>query len=531
MSLRSYLFSLIGSLIVLLTVSQLTLVYWIDKNLATEVETQARHLSQQVFDLAFEKIDKDDMHQVEASHKLVKTKRTVTNNAVVEENIEVIGIPSEKIIEHLKELNTIKNNSNNNQQAPITVDLIDNNLNTTIVDIDTETISRYKPEQQTSEDEQLIIHSNGPNRRILIKEFESIVKNIHNENISMISDEGIATMVIQSNNKAKSHWVSDTPKLRITSKTEALIHSIQWLLVISAIIALIFAYWLSAQFNKPLKELATGFKRLSQGDYQQSVKEQGVKEIRSTIIHFNQMLLRLSDLTQAEKQHKEIAHLAELGEVSRGLAHALRNPIHTIGLSLEQLSQTELTPAQRLSLLRTAQDKISHIDKNIKALLTLTTTGISRDEHVPILAVIQDIILEYKSCNLAGSDIQQTFEINVDKGINLLGDESEIRSILHTLIINACEANKDNKAISISASIVNSHLQVIVLDNGSGLDKSISEQLFQPHISTKAEGAGMGLYIAKRIISLHYQGDLTITNNAVQQGCTAVACFKQSEVQ
>jgi len=526
MSLRSYLFSLIGLLIVLLTVSQLTLVYWIDKNLAEEVETQARHLSQQVFNLAFEKIDKEGQHRDEPSHKVVKTTHTFKNSAVVNENIEIIEIPSEKINEHPKELtNTSKITNNQN----VIVDLNSNYLYTTDSDIDDEPINQNQSVQNKREAAGLVVQSNEPTRRVLIKEFESIVKDIHNENIEIISDEGIATMVIQSNENVKSHWTSDTQKLRKISKTENLIHSIQWLLIISAIVALIFAYWLSAQFNKPLKELASGFERLSQGDYQQNVKEQGVKEIRSTIIHFNQMVSRLSQLTQAEKQHKEIAHLAELGEVSRGLAHALRNPIHTIGLSLEQLSQAELTPAQRLSLLSTAQNKISHIDKNIKALLTLTTTGITRDEQVPILAVIQDIILEYKSCNLAGSKIQPQFDIDVDKRITLLGDESEIRSILHTLIINACEANTDNKAISITASMDKEQLIIAVTDNGSGLDDSICEQLFQPHISTKAEGAGMGLYIAKRIISLHYHGELTVENNIDKQGCTALACFKQTE--
>ncbi|MCJ8320599.1 MAG: HAMP domain-containing histidine kinase [Colwellia sp.] len=522
MSLRSYLFSLIGSLIILLTVSQLTLVYWIDKNLAAEVETQARHLSQQVFNLAFEKIDKNDQRQFEASHKLVKTQRIIKGNEVVNESIKTIEIPPERVIEHLKAL---KNTSNKIKNQHVVIDLNYNNSYTTENYVDDEAM------QHNGGTEELIIHSIEPTRRILIKEFKSIVKDIHNENIEIFSDEGIATMVIQSNENAKSHWISNTPKLRKTSKTESLIQSIQWLLIISAIVALIFAYWLSAQFNKPLKELASGFERLSQGDYQQNVKEQGVKEIRSTIIHFNQMVLRLLELTQAEKQHKEIAHLAELGEVSRGLAHALRNPIHTIGLSLEQLSQAELTPAQRLSLLSTAQNKISHIDKNIKALLTLTTTGITRDEQVPILAVVQDIILEYKTCNLAGSKMQQQFDIDIGRDITLLGDESEIRSILHTLIINACEANTDNKAIRISASIDQYQLKIIVTDNGCGLAESIREQLFQPHISTKAEGAGMGLYIAKRIISLHYHGELTIENNIDQQGCTALACFKQSEVQ
>ena len=62
MSLRSYLFALIGSLIVLLTITQLFLVNWIEQNLNNEVNVQARHISEQVLELAFKELDKDGAH-------------------------------------------------------------------------------------------------------------------------------------------------------------------------------------------------------------------------------------------------------------------------------------------------------------------------------------------------------------------------------------------------------------------------------------------------------------------------------------
>ena len=59
MSLRSYLFALIGSLIILLTIIQLFLVYWIEQNLNQEVNVQARNLSAQVFELAFDELNQN----------------------------------------------------------------------------------------------------------------------------------------------------------------------------------------------------------------------------------------------------------------------------------------------------------------------------------------------------------------------------------------------------------------------------------------------------------------------------------------
>ena len=248
------------------------------------------------------------------------------------------------------------------------------------------------------------------------------------------------------------------------------------------------------------------------------------------------MVKRLDHLTQTEQQHNEIKHLAELGEVSRGLAHSLRNPIHTIGLSIEQLNDTDLSPEYRTKLIKTIQNKIIHIDKNIKALLELTTSGLSRDDNIPILAVIQDIMLEYKSCH----GQPQKFEVDILPELSIIGAESEIRSILHTLIINACESNSDsaspekNNVVIIKAKKVGKQLTIIVIDQGAGLDKKIGKRLFYPHISTKAEGAGMGLYIAKRIISLHYNGDIHLenqcTDNVETTGCLAKADFNIVQV-
>ena len=59
-----------------------------------------------------------------------------------------------------------------------------------------------------------------------------------------------------------------------------------------------------------------------------------------------------------------------------------------------------------------------------------------------------------------------------------------------------------------------------MLDQGKGIDPQIKSQLFKPHITNKPEGAGMGLYIAKRISNLHYHGDISLTDNS-PQGCIA----------
>lgn len=495
MSLRSYLFALIGSLIILLTIIQLFLVYWIEQNLNQEVNVQARNLSAQVFELAFDELNQNTDN--------VKKVKFISENITVDD----ITLITEDAIGNRKKTFNKKVNEIVNQDKIL------------------------------KENEEKYIEKNSEieNLHIVKREIKTIVDRIYRKKDALASD--IVTqehkVIIHSPESLHHQWVQG---LSPQSKTKELLQNIQWVLILCGITALFAAYWLSAQFNKPLALLTAGFKRLAKGDYQHHVDEQGIQEIRITIQHFNDMVKRLDHLTQTEQQHNEIKHLAELGEVSRGLAHSLRNPIHTIGLSIEQLNDTDLSPEYRTKLIKTIQNKIIHIDKNIKALLELTTSGLSRDDNIPILAVIQDIMLEYKSCH----GQPQKFEVDILPELSIIGAESEIRSILHTLIINACESNSDsaspekNNVVIIKAKKVGKQLTIIVIDQGAGLDKKIGKRLFHPHISTKAEGAGMGLYIAKRIISLHYNGDIHLenqcTDNGETTGCLAKADFNIVQV-
>ncbi|WP_448565375.1 sensor histidine kinase [Thalassotalea ganghwensis] len=479
MSLRRYLFILIGGLIILLTCSQLVLLFWLEQNIKQDVETKVRHINERALDVALDKV-----LILEARQKIHESINESTKTNVTP-NIE--PSPPTKTQRSIK-----------------------------IIEVDA---SKPIEEHVTFIDEMDDI---AVDKHILKKEFKTQIEFLLAENKDKIKQIKKPPTYVINNENAYSFWTSNTEQ---TSTTKTLIRTVQTSLIVGALVALIFAYWLSVQFNKPLRALSEGFKALADGHYKNKVKPSGVKEIRSTINRFNDMVVKLDSLSQAEQHHKEIAHLAELGEVSRGLAHALRNPIHTIGLSVEQLLSNDLPLSKQQHLLFTIQQKLLNLDKSIKALLTLTTSGIDRSAKVPLLAVVQDIILEFKS----SYPKQLTFKTDIEASITLIGAESEIRSILHTLISNACEASENNATIKISAIVKNNILSFSVCDNGSGIDSKIEAELFKPHISTKPEGAGMGLYIAKRLITLHYGGDLNLENTILDDkvtGCKATALFK-----
>ncbi len=452
MSLRNYLFSLIGSLILFLSIFQMAFIFWAQNNFEQQVKEKAEQVSMELIDFAVDNFNSPNF-------------RVITNdskNANKHFVIETKNLRSDVVI----------NYSSNK---------VDDNVR--VIDVNQIRESLHESVQK------------------LHKNMES------NQDNYQISEH-------------RQWQFNSNLELDPNSKINNFVNMVILVIVLSTILALGFAFWLSGKFSQPMQALSQGFRHLADGDSSKNVIEQGVEETRQTIRDFNAMKDKLQQLSVAEKALQEKSHLAELGEVSLGLAHALRNPIHTIGLSVEQLNTDTISNEKRQHFVDKIQAKISRIDKTIRALLTLTTTGIQRTDTINILAVIQDILLEYK----AGDNLGLRFKLDIDKNLLFIGSENEIRAILHTLIINACEASSEKNTITIKAERQNKHLNVTVLDQGKGLTDKIKNDLFQPHTTSKTEGSGMGLYIAQRLTKLFYDGNISLKNND-NGGCIAHVTF------
>ena len=249
----------------------LTLVYWIDKNLEKEVNTQAKLISERAVEFVFRTESSGEQANTDTTPQVIHLpdKTGQTKVIVMPENGEVVEAKSFTVIED--------------------------------VDINADDVLHEK--------DKVII------KRRLAEVIDSLGQ----------SDDKNLTKHVEHlpNGQAFAFEHSVTT----SSTSQQLINSIQLMILICALLATLFAYWLSMRFNKPLKELKQGFDALANQDYNHRIKPQGVDEIKQTMIQFNDMLDTLASLKAIEQHYKESAHLAELGEVSRGLAHTLRNPI------------------------------------------------------------------------------------------------------------------------------------------------------------------------------------------------------------
>ncbi|MCC5826797.1 HAMP domain-containing sensor histidine kinase [Alkalimonas sp.] len=288
------------------------------------------------------------------------------------------------------------------------------------------------------------------------------------------------------------------------------------LIVLSTSIAMLISLWLGHRLIQPLHSLVAGFRTLQQGQLGQQISVQGLREYRYVSAQFNLMSVRLAELAQMAEQAQQQQHLVEIGEMSRGLVHALRNPLHTLTLLMEQLGD-EPDADKRRQLMQQAEQKIQHINRSLTSVLTLSCAEVDRQQQVSVSAILHDLRLEFSASPVR-------IELDAPTDLVLAGAEQELRAIIHTLLSNAVEASPANGMIRIRLDVQCAAL--CITDQGSGLEPAIAEQLFQPHISSKPAGAGMGLYIAQRLMQRYYQGRISLENLA-SGGCRACLFFAE----
>lgn len=528
MSIKRYLFLLITGIVLGVAAIQLLLISLFKQHLNDEIVAKSQQLSTIILDVALDVIDSEAQEFV-----ILSSKQDTSGKVNTKTSLRMIktadGKPgcvlSESVNTHDKNnqplLDRITARDVQCEQNLTKLAMAD--VSSLAADAEVHGVIGLKGHVDPEVTEQLVQLKQN---KLMMKRWSN---KLHEIIVQKHQDERVVrplTHVIKTLDSINvDQHVIHNPATASSTAIEDFVNYMIYLILACTLVALFLALWLSDHFTRPLQQLASGFSALQEGQLGVVVKPSGINEYRKTIEAFNQMSQRLAQLAEAEKTLQQQGHLAELGEVSRGLAHALRNPMHTIGLSVEQLKDADLPDKLKTKLQDKIQAKIKHIDKTIKALLTLSSADIERDEQVPLRLVIQDVILELKA-----NDSNVNISLEAPKGKAMMqGAESEIRAIIHTLVVNAVEASEPDTQVMVSIVEQTDNVQVRVRDQGNGISAQVSDKLFQPHISSKAEGAGMGLYISNRLATLYYNGKITLVDNP-GPGCTATVTLGKGKL-
>lgn len=275
-------------------------------------------------------------------------------------------------------------------------------------------------------------------------------------------------------------------------------------------LGLVAAAIVSHRVTTPLRELAGAARRLGDGNLGTSIPESGSREVREAIGAFNRMSERLQQLDARARLLAARQHLFELGEVARGFAHSLRNPLNMIGLTIDELAALAPAGSPAAPLAEAARRQIRRADGSIRSFLALSNSGSGVEPGLlEVGAIVDDVALEAIQEGLGGS---VTVEVEREgEPVRILGVAPELRAVVHALVINAVEASPDGGRVTIRLMPrPGGGARIEVDDDGPGLPEEVRGRLFTPHVTTKPTGSGMGLFLAHRIAAGRYGGSLAV---------------------
>ena len=215
---------------------------------------------------------------------------------------------------------------------------------------------------------------------------------------------------------------------------------------------------------------------------------------------------RLQEL-QSELVH--ISRLTAMGEMASTLAHELNQPLTAIANYLKGTRRLlEKSSEESADTMRDAIDKAA--DQAVRAgqIIRRLRDFVARGESERRVENITKLVEEASALALVGvKDLGIRVTFRFDPAVDLvLADRVQIQQVLLNLMRNAMEAMEgcDKRDLLISAvPVEDRHVRISVTDSGTGIAPEIAEQLFQPFITTKRQGMGVGLSISRTIIEAH----------------------------
>jgi signal transduction histidine kinase len=219
----------------------------------------------------------------------------------------------------------------------------------------------------------------------------------------------------------------------------------------------------------------------------------------------------VEELQQTQQDALRSEQLAAVGQLAAGLAHELRNPL----MAMKLLVQSACEQGNEASLcgpdLAVIEEEIGRLEHLVQMFLDFARPPRLEKHEVDLRNAIGQVVhlLEPRA---AGRVVQLRFK-PPRKPVVVEADETQIRQVLLNLILNAMDAVAAGGRIDVQVVLqherdVGRWAVIRVADDGCGLPAELGDRIFDPFVSTKETGIGLGLSICRRIVETH-RGEIT----------------------
>lgn len=259
-------------------------------------------------------------------------------------------------------------------------------------------------------------------------------------------------------------------------------------------------------------------------------QEQAILELQIRLIVLGITMLLLGAVVSERRQTQtrmlarqaELAHVQRLNvgwEMASALAHEINQPL-TAAMNYTQAA-LRMMNSKTADLERTAQvmhkslDQIERVGQIVHGLRDFMNKGELRLSQTEIGDTVEDALrLVSPEANAAGITLHAGDYSSLPM---VMADKTQLVQILVNLLRNAIQAlsssRTTNGLVNIKGKVVDRTIDICISDNGPGIDEKIKSRLFEPFVTTKESGMGLGLSISKSIAEAHH-GRLTVESPA-----------------
>ena len=227
---------------------------------------------------------------------------------------------------------------------------------------------------------------------------------------------------------------------------------------------------------------------------------------RGAVLPQGEWLLVFDDITEIVSAQRTQAW----SEVARRLAHEIKNPLTPIQLSAERL---EMKLADKLvgtdqallhKSVKTIVDQVDALQRLVNEFRDFGRLPQARLQALDLNQLLQEMMPLYDNDNAL---VPVSWHLSADIPL-VSGDAAQLRQVVHNLIQNAQDASAQSAQPMVHVwteqAAASQRVRLRIVDNGSGFSESVLQRAFEPYVTTKAGGTGLGLAVVKKIADEHH---------------------------
>ena len=271
-------------------------------------------------------------------------------------------------------------------------------------------------------------------------------------------------------------------------------------LIITVLLALlggVVTYFISGHALRPIKEFSDKIEEVQAQNLSDSrIEENNVKELNKLGISYNNMLERLSDAFEIQRQFTANA------------AHELRTPLALMQVQLDLYNSAthpgnDADTLQTIKMVTEQNDKLNRMVKTLLDMSELQSVG--RDDKIILDAIVEEVLADLEPLAME----KNIKLIGKCEDATLIGSDILIYRLVYNLVENAIKYNHPLGQVTVTAYQRNKHVYLSVEDTGSGIPKELRERVFEPFFrvdksrSRELGGVGLGLALVHEIVRVH----------------------------